>query len=214
MRSGFPSQSFLVKMFTLTQFLITVALVSSVVFALPAAEGGIFDDKEIIRAADKRHSPGDVSDRLQGGKRATPGQFPHQMSIRLWHEGISLGHRCSGTIITNRFVLTAAFFFVSAFPKIQNYRLVVGTNKLNDINGTEYNIKRWIIHEDYFREQTERKWTIRNDIALIESATTIKFDKLVGPIALHDGFIKEGARAVIAGWGHSKVSEPTHSTSH
>lgn len=194
-----------------TQVLILVALLAAVVFAVPATESGIVDGKEINLPKDNFLSAEDASDRLQGGKRAKPGQFPHQISIRMWHKGMSLGHRCSGTIITNRFVLTAAFFFAPEFPKLKNYRLVVGTNKMNDINGTEYNITRWIMHEDYYRIQTQQNWTIRNDIALIESATIIQFDSLVAPIALHSGFINEGAPAVIAGWGHSKVSATTQS---
>lgn len=192
-------------MYTLTQVLIAVALLASIVFALPPTEGGIVDAKEINLPTDKFRS--DISDRLQGGKRAAPGQFPHQVLLRLTVNGIELGHGCSGTIITDRFVLTAARCQYT--PEPHHYHLVVGTNKKNYINGTVYNVTRWIMHEDYYRNETKQNWTIRNDIALIESATTIKFGKLVAPIALESGFINE-ARAVVAGWGYSKVCETTN----
>lgn len=41
--------------------------------------------------------------RIIGGENAVIGQFPHQISILVDGE-----HRCGGSIITNRWILTAA----------------------------------------------------------------------------------------------------------
>lgn len=50
-----------------------------------------------------------LSERIYGGERASPGQFPHQVSIRApWFFDNAKWHVCGGVIISDRFILTAA----------------------------------------------------------------------------------------------------------
>lgn len=78
-------------------------------------------------------------------------------------------------------------------------------------NGTLYNVQRWIVHEKY--EMNLENSTLKNDIALIRTATTIVFNDLVAPIALHRRFLRAGVRAVTSGWGQTNVSSTRNSQS-
>lgn len=185
MQARFSAQFVSIKMFILTQLLIPVALLSSVVIGLP-----LNDD-----------------DRIFGGKEAAIGQFPYVAQIR-GHTEIGSFRHCDGAILTARHILTVASCRIERYPDPEEYEVVVGTVEGMVHNGTIYNLERWIIHEDYYADITKTNATIRNDIALIVTDSKIKFTKLVAPISLHRGFIKGGSQAVATGWGSFNVSEP------
>lgn len=174
-------------MITITQVLIPIALLSSVVFAVPLTK----DDREVK----------DVANRIYGGEQAWIGQFPHHVSLRV-RLGPIFVHMCGGSIITERFVLTSGICFWIRYPP-QNYRVVVGAHVNNVTDGTPYNVSRYIVHERFYVNETGIN--VRNNIALIETASTIEFNRLVRPIRLHSRFIGEATGAVVSGW-NSTVS--------
>lgn len=160
----------------LNQALIALALVATATFSLPLVE-----------------------DRIFGGEEADPGQFPHQVSLRL-NRNNTYHHICGGSIISNRFVLTAAHCYPPGYPNFSDYRAVVGAHKYNGDDGQAYDVKRWIIHEHW--NLTE----VIHDIALIEVNTTIEFNGGVATIVLHRKFMGDVVRAVTSGWGRTNVS--------
>lgn len=180
-------------MFTLCGVLLSVALLSPFVFGVPLDENSISDELD--------------GDRIWGGQEAAIGQFPHQISMLFAPIGASYRHRCGGSILTNRFVLTAGHCHDKKFPELIHYRIVVGAHVKNSKDGATHNIKRWIVHEGFYRKAFDDS-TMRNDIALIETNTTIQFNELVAPIALHPKSIKDGHETVASGWGDTNVSKP------
>lgn len=173
-------------MTTLSQALIWVTLLSSFVLGLPSNSES-------------------VSNRIFGGHEAEMGQFPYQVSVRFWYNGTVIP-QCGGSIITNRFVLTAAHCYGTYVP-LSSFHIVVGAHRNQTGNdGVTYNITRFIIHEDYYTRSTPRKVVIRNDIGLIETAMPIVFNKSIAPIALNLEFITGGAQGIASGWGRSNVS--------
>lgn len=194
-----------VKMFTLIQVLVPVALLSSIAFGLPLAEDNIFDGLAIDVPSDAFHFPL-IDSRIFGGQEAAIGQFPHQISLRLRTLTTDFRHICGGSIISNRFVVTAGHCFVERFPNPEMYRIVAGAHLNNGDDGVSYAAQRWIVHEGLHINITQTNTSIRNDIALIQTATTIVFNSLVAPIALHTGFFQGGAPAVTSGWGRTNVS--------
>ena len=91
-----------------------------------------------------------------GGKEATKGIWPWQVAIS--YKGI---FRCGGTLVNERFVVTAAHCIPSR--NVERYEIVLGDhNRLVD-EKTEQKIgvKKITVHPDY-------KPKVRNDIALIE----------------------------------------------
>lgn len=88
-------------MFSLLKVILSVTILSSVAFGLPF-NGTISDGKTV-------GFPFKIDDRIFGGQEAAVGQFPYQVSLRFLMEPASgFVHVCGGSIITNRFVLTAA----------------------------------------------------------------------------------------------------------
>lgn len=171
-------------MITLTQALIPVVLLSAVVFGLPLAEGNSSDGLT-------------ENGRIWGGDVAAVGQFPYQVSLEVEQIG-QFAHVCGGSIITDRFVLTAAYCNIHPGNK---YRVVAGENLLNGTNGTIYAVQRWIEHEHYYLNVSRTNANIHHNIALVETAEPIEFNKLVAPLALSRQFIKDGVRAITVGWG-------------
>lgn len=136
--------------------------------------------------------------RVFGGYRAVPGQFPHQISIRVNFTG-EFEHNCGGSIITDRFIVTAAHCFLAEFPYDMNrYRLIIGAhNRTGD--GEEYLIQKNFIHPDWDLGR------IINDIALAFTERVILFSENVQPISISSKFIQPGYRAVTSGWGVTDV---------
>lgn len=183
-------------MFTSTQVVIPLALLVSVVLSWPITEDGISDNSE---------SDLQTEDRIYGGVLASPGQYPHQASLR-FRRGHGYIHYCGSSIISNRFVLTAAHCYNRSAPQPNNYRIVVGTIENNNFNGFTYEIARWIVHENYISTFNATHAVIRNDIALVQTAKTIEFNFLVARIALHRTIFGSGTRGRVMGWGRSNVS--------
>lgn len=182
-------------MFALTQVLIPLALLSAAVLAEDNFNNGPAEDLPSDGLTE--------SDRIYGGDEAKVGQFPHQALLQLKQFGFV--HVCGGSIISNRFVLTAAHCQRSPHHSAYKYRVVTGAHRKDGINGTAYAVKRWLVHEEYHLNVTKTSVIIRNDIALIETDTAIVFSKLVAPIGINHRFVKEGVKAVTSGWGLTHV---------
>lgn len=141
-----------------------------------------------------------TTDRIFGGEEAEPGQFPHQVSLRLQRND-TFRHICGGSIISNRFILTAAHCYPQIFPNISDYRVVVGAHKNNGNDGQAYDVRRFVRHEQY-------NGTLHiHDIGLIEVNTTIQFSQGVAPIPLRRTFVDGVVRAITSGWGRTNVSQ-------
>lgn len=149
--------------------------------------------------------PMDVKHLVVRNKTAAIGQFPHQVSVQLEEPDMSFRHACSGSIITNRFILTVAHC-ENRFYLASQYRIVVGATNLEK-SGTAYRVEEWIPHEDFSADTT-----IRNDIALIR-VEKIKFFPVssIFTIPLGVRFIRGGGSAVVSGWDRGQVRHtPTY----
>lgn len=80
--------------------------------------------------------------RIIGGQFASPGQFPHQVSLQLKGR-----HHCGGSIISETFIVTAAHCTKGLNPT--QMKAIVGTTDLQAGNGQTANIDQLIIHPRY-----------------------------------------------------------------
>jgi len=111
-----------------------------------------------------------VQKRIVGGRNALEGEYPWQVSIQLirrtWF-GTTYRHFCGGTVLNNRWILTAAHCMSG--QAATSLRGVVGTISLSSPTAGSINlgIDRVVVHSGYNSQ------TIANDIALIRSSAAI-----------------------------------------
>lgn len=137
---------------------------------------------------------------IYGGEEAKPGQFPFLVSIRLKEATNNLTHQCGGSIVSDRFILTAGHCIYER--NAENYTILLGAHHKFDIDNVyKIDVKKFILHEKFIYNKIGL-----HDIGLIELAEPINFTQNVTPITLNKKFINETVEAIICGWGESNVS--------
>jgi len=121
------------------------------------------------------------------------GRAPYQVSLRT----TANFHFCGGSIINNRWALSAAHCTIG---RAQNgINVVVGTVLLNS-GGIAHRSSRIVNHPSY------NSATIANDISVVQTATVIAFNANVQAIALASAATGGGVTAVVTGWGGTAVT--------
>ncbi|XP_052754637.1 chymotrypsin-2-like [Galleria mellonella] len=126
--------------------------------------------------------------RIVGGEDAPEGGIPYQVSLRSKLNS----HFCGGSILNNRWVLTAAHCTVGQSSK--SIQVVVGTNTLKS-GGDQYSVDTIIIHKDY------NSYLITNDVSVIRVTENIEFTEKIKPIQLPERDTESGASLLLTGWG-------------
>lgn len=139
--------------------------------------------------------------RIINGKDATEGQFPHMVSLRTRY----LDHRCGATILSNRFILTAAHCVQGDFGNPNNLVAVVGALRRSS-GGVVVELDAISAHKKF---DLSNQASGIYDVAILRTATEIAFNELVQPIALPKANIPEdrSVKVVTSGWGRHKVIE-------
>uniref|UniRef100_A0A803U1G2 Peptidase S1 domain-containing protein n=1 Tax=Anolis carolinensis TaxID=28377 RepID=A0A803U1G2_ANOCA len=141
--------------------------------------------------------------RLIGGTNALPGTWPWQVSIQVLMRDGSYLHICGGSLISARWVLSAAHCFGK--PKEQ-YKLLLGCNRVNKPgpDSRERFIKTLVKHAD-FRSTLNIGGTIFNDIALLEMSDPVNCSDYIQPACLPDNSVAITAltHCYLSGWGRT-----------
>jgi hypothetical protein len=145
-----------------------------------------------------------INAKITGGTTALISDFPWQVYY------ISGNYRCGGSIISNRWVVTAAHCtktdFGIAIPTDSMFVQVGANNPVyNKLDGKKYSVSQAIVNENYDNQ------TLLNDIALLKLKDTINYVnatpiKLVTSDDVLAGTIVPGVMTWVTGWGLTHVS--------
>uniref|UniRef100_A0A4W4FXW6 Peptidase S1 domain-containing protein n=1 Tax=Electrophorus electricus TaxID=8005 RepID=A0A4W4FXW6_ELEEL len=132
--------------------------------------------------------------RIVGGSEAQEGAWPWQVDIQVE----STGHVCGGSIISRRWVLSAAHCFPNP-SDVSSYRLYMGRYQLNGYNQFETlsRVRMVVIPEGYSNPQGG------SDIALVQLSTPVTWSDRIQPVCLPsaDLHFKSGTLCYVTGWG-------------
>jgi len=125
--------------------------------------------------------------RIVGGTTTTIASHPHQVSLRF-----SGSHICGGSIISSRWIVTAAHCIIG--NSVASFTVRVGSTFSNS-GGTIFSASRIIRHASYNSN------TLDFDVALVQVSSTITFSSTAQPIALESNTVPVGTNVVVTGWG-------------
>ncbi|XP_065093807.1 serine protease SP24D-like [Ochlerotatus camptorhynchus] len=136
------------------------------------------------------------SSKIVGGQFAEQHQFPYQVALFFKDR-----FRCGGSIIDNKWILTAAHCVLDGVIPIAGEDLTVyaGSARLEE-EGQFFTVYKAYPHEHY--------GDTKNDIALIELDYEIEFDDTVEKVELFNGELKHGDEVVISGYGRVGTELP------
>ncbi|XP_051260251.1 transmembrane protease serine 3 [Dicentrarchus labrax] len=139
------------------------------------------------------------STRIVGGNISKPGQFPWQVSLHFSSE-----HLCGGSIVTSRWILTAAHC-VYGFADPSMWTVHVGLTEQQVHGAQSLAVEQIIYHARY------RPKGLDYDIALMKLASSLNFNGFVEPICLpnHGEEFEAGTMCWISGWGATESEGET-----
>lgn len=119
------------------------------------------------------------------------GEFPHMAAIGWTSKGF-IRFKCAGSLISDRFVLTAAHVFyvnddLPSFVRLGDQNL---RNRLDGMNEVDIGISKVIVHENLNLK------TYENDIALLKLESSVTFTDFIRPACLWQSW-------------HTRILEPT-----
>ncbi|KAJ8378927.1 hypothetical protein AAFF_G00232920 [Aldrovandia affinis] len=135
--------------------------------------------------------------RIVGGEDSDIGEWPWQVSLHFR----TSGHVCGASILSNKWLLSAAHCFRSAAPEYhdaQNWQTYSGMHDQYDMEDVQmHKIKNIITHQDY------NQMTFDYDIALLELQEPLEFTNTIHPICLpdHTHIFSPGLPCWVTGWG-------------
>ncbi|XP_032874735.1 transmembrane protease serine 9-like [Amblyraja radiata] len=128
--------------------------------------------------------------RIVGGTNAANGEWPWQVSLQVG------SHVCGASIISDRWLVSAAHCFQSAYAHPSYWKAYMGSVMLGV--GMSRSIRRIMTHPNYSIPRN-----FNNDIAVLELSSPLIFNDFIQPICLPPSskVFPPGERCTITGWG-------------
>uniref|UniRef100_A0A670JF83 Acrosin n=1 Tax=Podarcis muralis TaxID=64176 RepID=A0A670JF83_PODMU len=149
--------------------------------------------------------------RIVGGVDALAGEWPWLVSVQI-PSSKGTRHSCGGSVLSKRWVLTAAHCFKTKRSSLNHWRIVVGATDLSKLPDDVQirSVHKVLLHQDY-NPRTEA-----NDIALIKLEKPVTFSDYVQPACLPPvtmGSDTSFSDCHISGWGTTSQNSERLGTS-
>ncbi|XP_058125599.1 trypsin-3-like isoform X1 [Anopheles coustani] len=130
--------------------------------------------------------------RIVGGFEIDVSETPYQVSLQYINS-----HRCGGSVLNNKWILTAAHCTDGISLSALAVRL--GSSK-HASGGTVVKVANVVQHPNYDSETTDF------DFALLELEGELSFSDVVQPVALpeQDEPVEDGTLTIVSGWGNTQ----------
>uniref|UniRef100_A0A8D8Z000 Serine protease snake n=1 Tax=Cacopsylla melanoneura TaxID=428564 RepID=A0A8D8Z000_9HEMI len=140
---------------------------------------------------------------IVGGQRALYGEFPHQTELGYWEAGAPMEDVkwvCGGTLISERFVVTAAHCIVTRMGEPSFIRFGLITKLSYSVSDNIYKIARCFVHPNYTAEDMNDY----DDIALVQIEDQVEFSETLRPACLNVNHDVKYRTALASGFGKLK----------
>ncbi|GBL96334.1 Plasma kallikrein [Araneus ventricosus] len=151
------------------------------------------------------------SSRIVGGRKAVPGSWPWQVSLRLIQEE-PFSHWCGGALINKQWVITAAHCFKNNNLDVRRWNVLLGKHFRivpDDTEQIRY-MESVFIHPKYkgFNETSvSMSWLERkqHDLALIKLNAPVTVSDYISPVCLPTAnyTVPIGTVCYVTGWGET-----------
>ncbi|GMT36433.1 hypothetical protein PFISCL1PPCAC_27730, partial [Pristionchus fissidentatus] len=141
---------------------------------------------------------------IGGNKVANVGDWPWQVAVQVFNS--TLSSICGGTVIADRWILTAAHCANKQCREGFTYRIAAGTLKALVVDTSEQvvfiNVTRFYVHPEYESGAISESY-MHNDIMLLELESALTFNEIVSPVCLPSRVqtIPQDKIAVAIGYG-------------
>ncbi|XP_055524826.1 serine protease snake-like isoform X2 [Wyeomyia smithii] len=135
---------------------------------------------------------------IVGGNVTKPGEFPHMAAIG-WRRGNTNSFDCGGSLISDRYVLTAAHCYIELDGQLPSFVRLGDQNLVRQDDGAQpkdVDIESFIRHPNFKRMQG-----LYNDIALVKLVDSVKFTNFIRPACLYDREQVVAEQAIATGFG-------------
>ncbi|XP_011601076.1 serine protease 27 [Takifugu rubripes] len=142
-----------------------------------------------------------LENRIVGGADAAEGHWPWQVDVQT----SSNGHICGGSIISEKWILSAAHCFPNP-SDVSSYIIYVGRHQLNGFNfhDSSHRVRQVIVPSGYVEPHSGQ------DVALVELSTPITWSDYASPICLPSSgtLFPSGMQCYVTGWGNIRDDVP------
>eukprot|EP00064_Thunnus_orientalis_P005016 superscaffoldBa00000476_g5029 len=140
-----------------------------------------------------------AADRIVGGVDARQGSWPWQVSLQ--YDGV---HQCGGSIISNRWIVSAAHCFPERYRFVNRWRVLLGSIYNKPVNANVAEVKTIVYHSSYLPFVDANIDDNSRDIAVLALTQPLTFNEYIQPICLpvYGQRLIDGQIGTVTGWGN------------